>query len=84
MNFNDFLTYYRNIAVFDKPGIVSATAETLEGSNGAFTRLFDINGHLRAHDAPKVHVAMTAHNAKMFNALMAVFEARYKKDGDFD
>ncbi len=83
MNFNDFLTYYRNIAVFDKPGIVSATAETLEGSNGAFTRIFDINGHLRAHDAPKVHVAMSSHNAKMFNALMAVFEARYKKDGDF-
>ena len=84
MNFNDFLTYYRNIAVFDKPGIVSATAETLEGSNGAFTRISDINGHLRAHDAPKVHVAMTTHNAKMFNALMAVFEARYKKDGDFE
>lgn len=84
MNFNDFRTYYRNIAIFDKPAVVSATAETLQGVNGDFTRLFDINGHLRANDAPKVHVAMTTPNAKMFNALMAALEARYKKDGDFE
>lgn len=84
MNFNDFLTYYRNIAVFDKPGIVSATAETLEGSKGAFSWLFDINGHLRPIGAPKVNVAMTTHNANMFNALMAALETRYQKDGDFE
>ena len=84
MKISEFITFYSSIAILDKPGIISATTETLQGTNGAFSRLFDINGHLRPIGAPKVNVAMTTHNANMFNALMAALEARYKKDGDFE
>ena len=84
MKISEFITFYSSIAILDKPGIISATTETLQGTNGAFSRLFDINGHLRPIGAPKVNVAMTTHNANMFNALMAALETRYKKDGDFE
>jgi len=84
MKISEFITFYSSIAILDKPGIISATTETLQGTNGAFSRLFDINGHLRPIGAPKVNVAMTTHNANMFNALMAALETRYQKDGDFE
>ena len=82
MKISEFITFYSSIAILDKPGIISATTETLQGTNGAFSRLFDINGHLRPIGAPKVNVAMTTHNANMFNALMAAMEEQ--KDGDFE